>query len=95
MTTLREAAQQALECLKGVARGKYDGNAAGVCDALEAALAQQAELVEPVATLTAQRDALLEALNDIANTDPVDAALDPQRAVRIARAAIKMAEESK
>jgi hypothetical protein len=31
-------------------------------------------------------------LNDIANTDPVDAALDPQRAVRIARAAIAKAE---
>ena len=43
MTDLRTAAQQALECLKGVARGKYDGNAAGVCAALEAALAQQAE----------------------------------------------------
>jgi hypothetical protein len=37
----------------------------------------------------AQRDALLEALKEIANTDPVDAALDPQRAVRIARAAIR------
>ena len=43
MTDLRTAAQQALECLKGVARGKYDGNAAEVCAALEAALAQQAE----------------------------------------------------
>ena len=56
---------------------------------------KQAEPVEPVATLIAQRDALLEALNDIANTDPVDAALDPQRAVRIARAAIKAVEEGK
>ena len=55
----------------------------------------QAEPVEPVTTLTAQRDALLGALNDIANTDPVDAALDPQRAVRIARAAIKAVEEGK
>jgi hypothetical protein len=45
MTDLQTAAQQALECLKGVARGKYDGNAAGVCVALEAALAQQAEPV--------------------------------------------------
>ena len=42
-----------------------------------------------------QRDALLEALNDIANTDHVDAALDPQRAVRIARAAIKAVEGEK
>ena len=47
-----------------------------------------------IADLEAQRDALLEALNDIANTDPVDAALDPQRAVRIARAAIKAVEEA-
>ena len=51
MTDLRIAAQQALECLKGVARGKYDGNAAEVCAALEAALAQQAEpvvgIIEP------------------------------------------------
>lgn len=35
---LRVAAQQALECLKGVARGNYDGNASGVCATLEAAL---------------------------------------------------------
>lgn len=35
---------------------------------------------------------LLEALNNIASTDPVDAALDPQRAKRIARAAIARAE---
>lgn len=49
MNDLRQAAQQALECLKGVARGKYDGNSAEVCAALEAALAQQAEPVEPVA----------------------------------------------
>ena len=40
-------------------------------------------------------DTLLEALKEIANTDPVDAALDPQRAVRIARAAIKAVEEGK
>jgi hypothetical protein len=35
---------------------------------------------------------LLEALRLIATTDPVDAALDPQRAVRVARAAIARAE---
>jgi hypothetical protein len=35
---------------------------------------------------------LLEALRLIAATDPVDAALDPQRAVRVARAAIAKAE---
>jgi hypothetical protein len=38
-----------------------------------------------------QRDELLEALRLIAATDPVDAALDPQRAVRVARAAIEAA----
>ena len=38
---------------------------------------------------------LLEALRLIAATDPVDAALDPQRAVRVARAAIAKAEEKK
>ena len=48
-----------------------------------------------LAKVEAQRDALLEALKDIAGTDPVDAALDPQRAVRIARAAIKAAEGGK
>jgi len=35
---------------------------------------------------------LLAELKLIAETDPVDAALDPQRAVRIARAAIQKAE---
>jgi predicted house-cleaning NTP pyrophosphatase (Maf/HAM1 superfamily) len=35
---------------------------------------------------------LLAALRLIAATDPVDAALDPQRAVRVARAAIARAE---
>lgn len=47
MTETQQAAmQQALECLKGVARGKYDGNAACVCVALEAALAEpEPELV--------------------------------------------------
>ena len=45
-----------------------------------------------LSAVEAQRDALLEALQFIAATDPVDAALDPQRAVRIARAAIAKAE---
>ena len=64
MTTLREAAQQALEALE-----EYQSKGApflacdGAVDALRAALAQQAEpSQEPVATLIAQRDALLEAL---------------------------------
>jgi tryptophan synthase beta subunit len=38
---------------------------------------------------------LLEALRLIAETEWVDAALDPQRAVRVARAAIAKAEEVK
>jgi hypothetical protein len=38
---------------------------------------------------------LLAALRLIAATDPVDAALDPQRAVRVARAAIAKAEGGK
>jgi hypothetical protein len=42
-----------------------------------------------------QRDELLAALRLIAATDPVDAALDPQRAVRVARAAIDKAEGKK
>jgi hypothetical protein len=35
-----------------------------------------------------QRDELLEALTAIATTDPVDAVLDPDRALRIAKEAI-------
>jgi hypothetical protein len=38
---------------------------------------------------------LLEALKDIVNIDPVDAALDPQRAVRVARAIITKAQGEK
>lgn len=44
------------------------------------------------ARLIAAAPELLEALELIANTDPVEAALDPQRAVRVARAAIAKAE---
>jgi hypothetical protein len=42
--------------------------------------------------LNAEKAELLEALRLIAATDPVDAALDPERAIRIARAAIAKAE---
>jgi hypothetical protein len=42
-----------------------------------------------------QSDELLAALRLIAATDPVDAALDPQRAVRVARAAIEAALKEK
>ena len=54
-------------------------------------IAAAAEL-RRLSKVEAQRDALLAVLKDIAGTDPVDAALDPQRAVRIARAAIKAVE---
>lgn len=37
---------------------------------------------------------LRAALELIAGTDPVDAALDPQRAVRVARATLKATEEA-
>lgn len=43
------------------------------------------------ARLIAAAPELLEALELIANTDPVDAALDPQRAVRVASVAITKA----
>lgn len=43
------------------------------------------------ARLIAAAPELLEALQLIADTDPIDAALDPQRAVRVARAAIAKA----
>jgi hypothetical protein len=47
MSTLREAAQQALEFAADIVRGKYKGNAEEMRDALRAALAQQEQ--EPVA----------------------------------------------
>ena len=47
---------------------------------------------EAEARLIAASPTMYEALKLIANTDPVDAALDPQRAVRIACAAIAKAE---
>ncbi len=61
-------------------------------DAERAQRAQQHREHAEMQRRAAAYDELLEALNDIANTDPVDAALDPQRAVRIARAAIAKAE---
>lgn len=47
----------------------------------------------PNARLIAAAPELLEALQLIADTDPIDAALDPQRAVRVARAAIVKATQ--
>jgi hypothetical protein len=48
--------------------------------------------LKEIEKLKAQRDALLEALGQIAEMDRIDAALDPQWAVRVARAAIAKAE---
>lgn len=45
------------------------------------------------ARLIAAAPELLEALQAIADTDPIDAALDPQRAVRVARAAVAKATQ--
>lgn len=45
------------------------------------------------ARLIAAAPELLEALQLIADTDPIDAALDPQRAVRVARVAIARATQ--
>ena len=45
--------------------------------------------------LREQNAELLEALQLISNTDPVDCALDPQRAVRISKAAIAKATGEK
>jgi hypothetical protein len=45
--------------------------------------------------MKAQRDELLSALKLISDTDPVDCALDPQRAVRISKAAIAKATGEK
>lgn len=57
MDALRKAAEQTLE-----AWSQCDYEIGKYMDTLRDALAQQAEPVKPVATLTAQRDALLEAL---------------------------------
>ena len=57
----------------------------------ETRVATGAELAN--ARLIAAAPELLEALQLIADTDPVDAALDPQRAVRIAQAAIAKATQ--
>lgn len=47
---------------------------------------------DPVAELEAERDRLLADMRLIAGTEPVDATLDPDRAVRIAKAAIAATE---
>lgn len=66
---------------------------------LEAELHEQARLngigSEREARLLAVNAELVEALQDIAAADSFEAELDPQRAVRIARAALAKAEASK
>lgn len=54
--------------------------------------AELAETSDKLHAVEAERDALLVALKLIAATDPVDAALDPERAARIAYAAIAKAQ---
>jgi len=56
--------------------------------------AQSGSISHALQKVISQRDELMEALQLISDTDPVDAALDPQRAVRVARAAIAKATGS-
>lgn len=102
MNDLRTAAQQALDWL-------YDNDIlhpTKVSEDLRTALAQEkAEPVEPVATLTAQRDALLEALRALVRNEGLDAYSYLDKGIGTAtaagqrwlnaRAAIKMVEEGK
>jgi hypothetical protein len=68
--------------------------------ALDPAVSSEAQALiergraEPAGGRDEREDALREALELIAGTDPVDAALDPQRAVRVARAALDAARAS-
>ena len=64
-----------------------DGHRKGIDDANPAAM----ELAANARLIAAAPD-MYEALKLIASTDPVDAALDPQRAVRVAREALSKAE---
>ena len=94
---------EALRLADALDYGVYDAQMARVMDKAAAELRRlheahdwqyrmAGERLRRVEKLEAQRDALLAVLKDIAGTDPVDAALDPQRAVRIARAAIQAVE---
>lgn len=55
---------------------------------LRAAVADSFGPESPAATQPQAVKELVEALTLIANTDPMDAALDPQRAIRVAKAAL-------
>ena len=98
MTTItlpRATVEQALETIEGLTRDRlftaeWAGKHGATIAALRAALAQQAEPVEPVATLTAQRDALLEALKVVIDDLMYQ---DHARVIDVARAAIKAVEE--
>jgi hypothetical protein len=56
--------------------------------------AQSGSISHALQKVITRRDELMKALQLISDTDPVDAALDPQRAVRVARAAIAKATGS-
>ena len=65
-----------------------------LADALEAGYDPSSQEIKAAAELRrlhTLNQELLENMKLIAETDPVDAALDPQRAVRVARAAIAQA----
>ena len=81
-----------LESLKEIERLKAENEAlrAEIDDIKQVQFPKRVKNVTE--SLRAQRDALLEALSQIAEMDRIDAALDPQWAVRVARAAIAKAE---
>lgn len=54
---------------------------------------KQERVRREVATLRADRSRAVDALREIRDTDFVDNALDPQRAARIARAALAATEQ--
>ncbi len=74
MTTLREAAQQALEALEAMNPypASREDQRAGALAALRAALAQQAEPVEPVAWVLALPDGRLDRLSVVAYDDEAE-----------------------
>lgn len=54
---------------------------------------QRDELLARIGAAEAQRDYALNELEFIASTDSIDAALDPDRAIRVAKAAVKFIKE--
>ena len=94
MSDLRTAAQQVLEAWDGD-EIEWFKRSYTVMENLRAALAQQAEPVEPVATLIAQRDALLEALKEVHAWGTDQNYVRAKAACDKARAAIKAVEEGR